>query len=140
MTVTGWLSEEELWSRIGQAHIFISASLSDTTPVSLLEAMALGAVPAVSDLPANSQWVVHGLNGALFDPTQPSDIASAVEFLISNPDLMRRAREMNKALVRERANWREDFSRFLDAVRGLPEEPEPLGRPEAWLPWSYLRP
>ena len=38
----------------------LSASLSDSTSVSLLEAMAAGAVPVVSDIEGNREWVRRG--------------------------------------------------------------------------------
>jgi len=126
--VTGWLSTEELYRRIRESHIFISASLSDTTPVSLLEAMALGAFPVVSDLPAKMEWVVDGLNGALFNPTDPRELAEQVQKAISDPEAMARARELNKQLVARNADWEEGFSRFIQRVEELPESPASMRR------------
>ncbi len=137
--VTGWLPDEDLRDLIACSHIFISASLSDSTPVSLLEAMAFGAFPVVSDLPAKSEWVVDGLNGFLFNPTDPSELANKLARCFSRPELMMRAREINKSLARERADWERDFDAFLEAVERAPSAPLPLSRPTGVLPWSYLR-
>jgi len=137
--VTGWIPERELYDRLGDSHIFISASLSDTTPVSLLEAMALGAFPVVSDLPANLEWVVDGLNGLTFNPTCPRELARKLEDCFARPELIRRARELNRSQVRERAQWERDFDRFTERVSGLSPSPLALSRPTGVLPWSYLR-
>jgi glycosyltransferase involved in cell wall biosynthesis len=137
--VTGWLPERELYNRLADSHIFISASLSDTTPVSLLEAMALGAFPVVSDLPANAEWVSDGLNGLLFNPTCPQELARKLEECFGRPELIRRARELNRAQVRQRACWDRDFDRFMEKVACLPPVPLRLSKRHRVLPWSYLR-
>jgi len=137
--VTGWLPERELHDRLANSHIFISSSLSDSTPVSLLEAMALGAFPVVSDLPAKGEWVVDGLNGLLFDPSCPAELARKLEECFARPGLVQRARELNRSLVRERADWERDFDRFLEVVGRLPARPLALSKPTGVLPWNYLR-
>jgi glycosyltransferase involved in cell wall biosynthesis len=45
------------------SHIYVSIPTSDGTSMSLLEAMACGAIPVVSDIPANREWVRDGENG-----------------------------------------------------------------------------
>ena len=45
------------------ADVFVSIASSDSTPVSLLEAMACGAIPVVSDLPGPGEWITSGVNG-----------------------------------------------------------------------------
>jgi len=48
-----------------KSAIYISIPNSDGTAISLLEAMAYGAIPVVSDLPANREWIVDGENGII---------------------------------------------------------------------------
>ena len=48
-----------------KSAIYISIPDSDGTSISLLEAMAYGAIPVVSDLPANREWIVDGENGII---------------------------------------------------------------------------
>ena len=62
---SGMLSPQALAQSYRRAALFVSVPLSDGTAVSLLEAMAAGCVPVLSDLPANREWVVDGLNGFL---------------------------------------------------------------------------
>jgi glycosyltransferase involved in cell wall biosynthesis len=137
--VTGWLPERELHDHLANSHVFISSSLSDSTPVSLLEAMALGAFPVVSDLPAKGEWIVDGLNGLLFNPTDPPDLAKKLGECFARPGLVQKARELNRALVRERADWERDFDHFMDTVARLPARPLALSKPTGVLPWNYLR-
>ena len=48
-----------------QAQWYISLPSSDSVAVSVLEAMAHGCIPLLSDLPANRELVQDGLNGAI---------------------------------------------------------------------------
>ena len=63
----GYLSEEEQKGYYQKAKYYVSIPDSDATSVSLLEAMQYGAVPIVSNIPANREWVLDGVNGSYFD-------------------------------------------------------------------------
>jgi glycosyltransferase involved in cell wall biosynthesis len=58
--ISRWLAMSDLDRELRTAHIYVSTSLSDSTSVSLLEAMAAGCFPVVSDIPANREWIVDG--------------------------------------------------------------------------------
>jgi glycosyltransferase involved in cell wall biosynthesis len=62
---SGMLSPPALVLSYRRAALFVSVPQSDGTAVSLLESMAAGCLPVLSDLPANREWVVDGLNGFL---------------------------------------------------------------------------
>lgn len=51
-----------------RATLYLSLPDSDSVAVSVLEAMAHGCVPVLSDLPANRELVVDGLNGLVLGP------------------------------------------------------------------------
>ena len=48
---------------MGRADVYVSLAESDGTSIALLEALALGAVPVLSDIPANRAWVRDGETG-----------------------------------------------------------------------------
>jgi glycosyltransferase involved in cell wall biosynthesis len=60
------------------ADVYVSASSSDGTSSSLLEAMASGLYPVVSDITANRPWVEHGKNGLLFAVGDAASLAEAL--------------------------------------------------------------
>ncbi len=62
----GFLSASQQNEIYKKSTYYFSLPTSDSTSVSLLEAMAYGCVPILSDLPANKEWVVNGKNGVIY--------------------------------------------------------------------------
>ena len=56
----GYLAPDELVRYLNISDIYVSTSLSDGASNSLMEAMATGLAPVVSDIPANRTFVVDG--------------------------------------------------------------------------------
>ena len=122
VTFTGFLPYEELMATVARGHLYLSASLVDSTSVSLLEAMALGVFPVVSDLPANREWILDGFNGLLFEPGNPRDLARRIQEAMARPERIQRARQLNKALVQEKACWECHIARVYREMQRLVEE------------------
>ncbi|OFX36979.1 MAG: hypothetical protein A2X08_16975 [Bacteroidetes bacterium GWA2_32_17] len=62
----GFLSASQQNEIYKKSTYYFSLPNSDSTSVSLLEAMAYGCIPILSDLPANREWVVNGKNGVIY--------------------------------------------------------------------------
>ena len=114
----GRLGRAELMAELQRAAIYLSASRSDSTSVSLLEAMATGAYPVLSDLAANREWVA-GPPAAQYFPVGHADaLAAALARAIALPAAeLAAARAANRATVAARAIWEENMAglreRFL---------------------------
>ncbi|MFA7082203.1 MAG: glycosyltransferase family 4 protein [Bacteroidales bacterium] len=61
----GWVEKQENNYYYSISKIWISIPESDCTPISLMEAMAAGCIPIMSDLDANKEWVEEGKNGII---------------------------------------------------------------------------
>jgi len=64
----------------GGFDVYLSAALSDSSPASLIEAMALGLFPIVGDIPGVRDWV-NGENGILYDPYNNNALHDAFNLL-----------------------------------------------------------
>lgn len=53
----GKLSEEKIFTALRNADLYVSTSRSDSTSVSLLEAMSQKTFPVVTDIPGNREWL-----------------------------------------------------------------------------------
>ena len=113
---------------LAQADIYASFSESDGASIALLEAMALGALPVVSDIPASRAWIRDGENGILA-AIDAHEIADGLERAMA----MNRARvaEANREIVRERADRERNLSRFEERLESLVASVE--GAPPARL-------
>jgi len=107
----GWLEAPALVAELSRAHVYVSTSQSDSTSVSLLEAMAAGCFPVVTDIEGNREWVRHGDNGLLFPARDDRALARCLERAANEPELRRRAATLNHALIVERATWSKNMER-----------------------------
>ncbi len=129
----GQLAGHEVERIVGRAHVYVSLAESDGTSLGLLEALALGAVPVLSDIPANRPWVSHGETGVW--PARPRGRWRTIQ----------RARELssgdaparNLRLVSERGDREANLSAWAVSLEGLVARPgvaAPARRP--WRPCS----
>ncbi|MCK4540994.1 MAG: glycosyltransferase family 4 protein [Spirochaetales bacterium] len=85
-----------------KADIFVSPSRSDGLCVALLESIACGAFPIVSNIPGNRELIHDGINGYLFPINNPMKLAKAVINTIKNPQIIKNAMEKNTKMIQER--------------------------------------
>jgi glycosyltransferase involved in cell wall biosynthesis len=101
------------WYR--SARWYISVPPSDSVAVSVLEAMAHGCVPLLSDLPANRELVRDGDNGLILGPTA-AGAASAMEQLVPRVgDIV----QANRQWIERHALFPAAVERFLARLNEL---------------------
>jgi len=101
----GWVSQPQLDAELRAAHLYVSTSTSDSTSVSLLEAMAAGCFPIVSDIPANREWIASEAQGMLFPCGDDAALAACILRAGADPALRAGAQEANRAVIAARATW-----------------------------------
>jgi glycosyltransferase involved in cell wall biosynthesis len=97
------------------ADLYLSASQSDGSSVSLMEALACGLPVMVSDIPGNREWVDPGKQGWLFQPGNPTDLAEMLTAFDKKAPEVQNMKTGNRLLVEKRANWPENFKILLKA-------------------------
>ena len=83
--ITGWLTKEELLQRLRQIDIYLSTSLWEGLPLSVLLAMCAGKPVVLSDCVGNRELAEHGRGGFLF--SQKDEALSFLEKLRSDKEL-----------------------------------------------------
>ena len=120
----GRVAEEDLAAWLRRSDVYVSASETDGSSVTLLQAMACGAPVLVSDIPGNHEWIRDGVNGRLFPLGDIEALtASLAELLTNTGDLARTAQALTE--VRARADWSRNSPRLcalLQRVSGLPPD------------------
>jgi glycosyltransferase involved in cell wall biosynthesis len=111
----GLVSHEELSDYYRAADLYVSASRSDGSSVSLMEALASGLPALVTDIPGNREWVNRGENGWLFPSGEHEDLADAALFAASEVKSRPRMSAAARATAEKKADWRNGARSLLDA-------------------------
>jgi glycosyltransferase involved in cell wall biosynthesis len=106
---------DELPSYYRAADLYVSASVSDGSSISLLEAMACGLPAVVTDIASNREWIAEDQNGWRFRPGDPGDLLRAFRLASASPEKRRRISQLNRRLAEKSANWDVNFGRLLQA-------------------------
>ncbi len=101
----GRVPHEKMPELLTRADIFVSTSPYDGTSVSLLEAMACGTFPIVTDTLSNREWILDGKNGFLI-PEDETVLGKRIVEAIQNSAFSMGAIEKNREIVEKRAHWR----------------------------------
>lgn len=99
------LGRSELVKELQQSDVYVSLSRSDGTSLSLLEALATGIFPVLSDLPQNREWVTaEEHNGILVPFDRPGALAEALQSSLDDADWRASAGRINRTKVIDRAS------------------------------------
>src|SRR6185503_15300022 len=93
---------DEIVKLMGRARIAIGVGLTDGTPVSMLEAMVMGAFPIQADTVSTSEWIQDGENGLLVPPEEPEAIARAIQRALTDDKLVEQAASLNADVAAKR--------------------------------------
>lgn len=91
------------------ADLYVSTSTVDGSSISLLEAMASGAVPIVADIPGNREWVQEA-TGVRFPVGDDARLAGEIVKLASDPEARGRMADASAQIARDRADWKRGAS------------------------------
>jgi len=120
----GKRSSEEIAIEMSKNWIYISASSTDGSSVSLLEAMAAGMVCIVTDFPSNLEWITDGVNGFTF---ANGDLESLVRLInkVSAFSIDRRHEigALARRKVLECGDWRLNQNDFVSKVLSFVNRP-----------------
>jgi len=113
---TSQLAHDEIPARLREASIYISASTSDGTSSSLLEAMASGLFPVVSRIRANEDWLRDGETALMFKPGGVAELAGSLERALDDPLMRRRGATENRRTVEQRGALAINNRRLLELL------------------------
>lgn len=119
----GHQNEMDLCRTYALSHIYISAASVDGSSVSLLEALASGCVPVVSDIPGNREWV-DSSNGFLFKEGK-NDLSNVLKQIssLTQQEIVGLSRKCH-LVAKERAMWSRNMLNLASVFRKLVEKAE----------------
>ncbi|BEV72268.1 MULTISPECIES: glycosyltransferase family 4 protein [unclassified Paludibacterium] len=124
----GFIPGHELAELYRKSRVFVSVPRSDATSISLLEAMGHGCLPVLSNLPANGEWIIDGLNGRIAEDMRClSDSLLAAMQEASDDQRLQFIADINRQLVAQKALHADNMRRFAALyARTLKDGPRPL--------------
>ena len=93
---------DDIVKLMGRARIAIGIGLTDGSPVSLLEAMIMGAFPIQADTVSTGEWIRDGENGFLVPAEKPETIALAIQRALVDDELVEQAASLNTTIADQR--------------------------------------
>lgn len=92
---------QDIADLLAACDLFVLPSLYEGLPLSILEAMAAGRPVISSAIGGTDEAVTHGETGLLVPPGNSTELARAINLVLSNPDLAQRLAATAKARVTE---------------------------------------
>lgn len=115
------IEHAEMPNLLNSGRVYVSLSSSDGASSSLLEAMACGLFPVVSDIPANRNWIEDGKNGFLVPLENPEILAKRIIQALEDDALVSSAMQKNIETVRKKAVWQDNMKLIEKAYVQLVE-------------------
>lgn len=87
----GWVMDEDKIRLFNSCKVYVLCSRGEGFPLALLEGMACGCVPVITDVGDVTDVVANEVNGYIIkDNSDEKELASKIELLISNPEKIER--------------------------------------------------
>lgn len=103
---------------LGGFDVYLSAAQSDSSPASLIEAMAAGLVPIVADIPGVRELVGPD-TALLFKPGEERSVREAMAKLLSGQVDVEKLRTANHKLANARGRFSENIDRTIAIMKQL---------------------
>ncbi len=118
---TGNISCENMPEFLVNADVFVSPSPSDGNNISLCEAMACGAFPVVTDIPANRDWVTTNVNGLVFPSGNVTQLAECIVKALKEPAWRDRVIRQNFNIISESGSWEKHMAKMMNVYTNMAE-------------------
>ncbi len=113
----GVLTGASKWDALGRSDLFLLLSDYEGLPLALLEAMAAGCVPVVSDVGSVAEAVTDGTSGFLIEPGNINQAVGILKSLFSDRSELARLRRNARITVAQKFDIK-DHVRRLEKIYG----------------------
>jgi glycosyltransferase involved in cell wall biosynthesis len=113
----GQVNQADLPVYYRACDLYLSASHSDGSSVSLMEALACAKPVLVSDIPGNKEWITEGVQGRLFPDGDVNALAKGIMSAFDQRQQSAGMAQAARSLAEQRADWTLNFQVLLDAYQ-----------------------
>ena len=123
----GKVHHSEIKKYYGMLDLFViprvKNKMTETiSPLKILEAMGIGIPVVGSNVGGISEIITDGVNGFLFEPQDPKDLAKVLKKLIRNEDLRKKVAQRAKIWVQQNREWKNLIETYRSVYKNLLNE------------------
>jgi glycosyltransferase involved in cell wall biosynthesis len=115
------LTPEEMVIYLNMANVLISIPETDQFSSSIMEGMACGVIPIISNIKVYEQYLKNEINAFVVNPNNPKDIAEKINHCIKHPEIQNKFYNINKKIIEENENWDENSKKMMMLYKNLLE-------------------
>ena len=120
VTHSGIVDHATVVKLVSDSRFFLSWTTSDGAPLSLMEAMAIGCVPIVSDTAPNREWIQHQINGFLIPLGSKKDALDIVTYALAQPaSALDKMIEINRSIIKDRGCFESNMGFVCQRIRDI---------------------
>ncbi|MFH1835138.1 MAG: glycosyltransferase family 4 protein [Methanobacteriota archaeon] len=109
------LSRIELSQLYSISDVLISVPIDDQFSACVQEGIACGVIPVVRNLGVYKQYLQDGKNAFFVSGDDPPEIARKIIYCIKHPEIKKRFYKVNRSIIEESENWKEN-SRRMESI------------------------
>ena len=113
----GQVNQSDLPRYYRMADLYVSASRTDGTSISLLEALACGTPALLSDIPGNREWLEPGVQGWYFRDGDADSLVGAILHAAEQRHKLPAMGLAARMLAERRADWEVNFRMLFKAYQ-----------------------
>lgn len=101
---------------VSEHDVYLSAARFDSSPVSLIEAMALGLIPMAADIPGVREWLTPG-TGFAYGQDDTESLKMMIERLLGGDTHFQQMRHTNLAKVKAEALFEDNVASTIEIMK-----------------------
>ena len=113
------VSPKEMAVFLNASDAFISLPKTDQFASSIMEGMACGTIPILSNLSVYKQYLKDKENAFFVNPDDPDEIASTVNFCIDNPNIQDKFYTINRKIIEREEDWSNNANKMEELFEDL---------------------
>ena len=113
------ITPREMAIYLNMADVFVSIPKTDQFGGSVMEGMACGRIPIVSNIRAYYQYLKDKVNAFFVDPESPREIAEKIKYCIEHPEIKDCFYAINRKTIEKKEDWNKNARKMEELYKNL---------------------
>ena len=113
------LTPKEMAVYLNMADVLISIPKTDQFGSSIMEGMACGVIPIVSNIGVYKEYLTDGDTAFFAKPDNPEEISEKIIYCIEHPELKEKFYKINRKIIEEKEDWNKKAKKMEELYENL---------------------